>query len=317
MNKHILNELYHQYSQKLLEKRDFEELLIRHIMDNLRYFNLGSWEKDESMDYISWVYPRLSKAIDSFNEISATFETYIGTLIRWSAKEYRTRRMDRQIAEQAVWASRQSNSYVHEEEPEYCKDGDAGKEEKKEIQPYNNPRQLLILILKCYYYLSDNFLERLAPRVGMEKEELKKLVENVREQRTQRDDEVQRMKEHIHSQFYRCMVYERKMNAIRENQILFLSTEKKYNKARQRLALMKKRLATLRLDATNRQIALVLGTSKGTIDSNYHALREKAKTPEGINSMKPLPPIEPPPPGKRNPKARRRKRGVRPPVLGQ
>jgi FixJ family two-component response regulator len=46
-------------------------------------------------------------------------------------------------------------------------------------------------------------------------------------------------------------------------------------KARKRLEGMRNRLASIRTDPTNRQVAEVIGISKGSVDSGLHALKTK------------------------------------------
>jgi len=291
-----LNDLYRQYSRGLLKKKNFEELLLRIILDDLKFFNLYKWKKDDCLDFLSWVYPRLSRSIDAYNKNGATFESYICSLIRWSAREYRSRHRERQTAEQAVWMARFPELYAHEDEPDYLDERNDNAMPNPDTKPVKNPRQSLILILKCYYCLSDDFLDRLAPRVGMKKERLKKMVESLRKQRTRRDEASHIMRENIHSQYYRCIVYENKLKSLTANSVTYLKVESQLQKARRRLEAMRGRLAKLRQEATNMQIANVLGVAKGTVDSNFYALKTRMQAMEDI-----LPSETPAEPGSYNP----------------
>jgi RNA polymerase sigma factor (sigma-70 family) len=282
MKKNSLNDLYMKYSQGLLKKKEFEGLLFKAILDNLQYFNLYQWKKDDCMDYLSWLYPRLSRAVDTYKNNGATFESYVGTLIRWSAREYRSRRENQITAEQMVWMAKFSDTHVNEEEPDYfLPNGDTGSQ-GKEIKPVKNPRQVLMLILKCYHYCSDDFLNRLAPSIGIEKNKLKQMVDSLRRQRIRHDETHRLMRERIHSQYYRCVVYEKRLGALSENSVMYSKTKIQLQKARQRLDAMRKRLAKLRMEATNLQIAKILGIKKGTVDSNLHALRTRLQSASDV-----------------------------------
>jgi DNA-directed RNA polymerase specialized sigma24 family protein len=46
-------------------------------------------------------------------------------------------------------------------------------------------------------------------------------------------------------------------------------------KARRRLAAMRKRLAAIRMEATNNQVAEIMGLSKGTVDASLHNVKRK------------------------------------------
>ena len=282
-----LNDLYEQYSQGTIDKKQFEGMLFRTILADLKYFNLYRWKKDDCLEFLSWFYPRLSRAIDSYNKNGATFESYISTLLRWSAREYRTRHAIRKTAETAVWVARYPEMYTHENEPGYSDDEDPDSEDKNPGNVNNvqisgpeqakNPRQLLMLILKCYCYISDDMLERIAPRVGMEKDELKQLIEKIRNQRIQHDEAIRLMKERIHSQYYRCIVYENRLRTESKNTIMYMQLKTKLHKARIRLNAMRKRLAKFRMEATNQQVAEAIGTSKGTVDSSMYVLKTAQK----------------------------------------
>jgi hypothetical protein len=271
-----------KYSQGLIEKKEFEGQLFKAILENLQYFNLYRWKKDDCMDYLSWFYPRLSRAIDSYKNNGATFESYLGTLIRWSAREYRSRLENQITAEQMVWMAKLSDVHVHEEEPDYFIQNGDTHSPGPEIKPVKNPRQILMLILKCYHYCSDDFLNRLAPSVGIEKNKLKQMVDTLRRQRIRQDETNRLMRERIHSQYYRCVVYEKRLGTLSENSVMYGKTKIQLQKARQRLETMRKRLAKLKMEATNLQIAKILGIKKGTVDSNLHALKTRMQGGEKV-----------------------------------
>ena len=277
MKKNIMNELYDKYQQGLLDKKEFEDMLVKAILANMRYFNSYRWKKDECMDYLSWFYPRLSRAIDTFKSTQATFKSYIGTLLRWSAREYQSRRENHDAAENSVWEAKLPELYVREEEPDYLKADTTDGIQKPDGKPARNRRQLLILALKCYYYCSDDFLERLAPSVGIKKEKLRHMVDNLRRQRIRKEETHRLMQERIHSQYYRCIVYEKRLKTMPENTAIYNKLETQLQKARSRLDAMRQRMAKLKLEATNEQIAQLLGLSKGTVDSNLHALKTRMK----------------------------------------
>jgi DNA-directed RNA polymerase specialized sigma24 family protein len=264
-----LNNLFTQYVKGILEKRDFEGLIFKTILQNSRYFYLFDGDEEETIDYLCWLYPRLSAAIKNYKETGASFSGYICALVRCSVKEYLSRRADHYITEYAAWTAQAVDMEARESEPEYP--------ENPEPKVILNPRQVLILLLKSYYFVSDDFLERIAPSIGVEKEKLKKMIEDLRKQRTQREEEIRILKERIHCQFYRCIAFEKRLHAVAQDSIYYEKMQTCLERARGRLAAMRKRLAGIRLDATNQQIAEVLGISKGTVASGLFALRSRLK----------------------------------------
>ena len=60
-----------------------------------------------------------------------------------------------------------------------------------------------------------------------------------------------------------------------ENTAAAVKLKQRLEKARLRLETMRKRLAGIRSDATNSQVAEVIGISKGAVDASLHHLKTK------------------------------------------
>ncbi|MDR1618694.1 MAG: hypothetical protein LBS06_06560 [Treponema sp.] len=273
-----LNDLFKQYSRKNLEKRHFEELIFKSVLEDYQRYHLFDGDREEFIDYLCWLYPRISHSIDNYRDMGASFGAYVGALIRCSVKEYRFREVDRRVAECSAWTIHASefpsrnwadNTMAADAEPEYG--------EQPPAVMVSNLRQILILLLKSYYFVSDDFAARAAPIIGMEKETLKGLLDRLRKQRTKRDEAVRNLQERTHCQFYRCIIFESRLRAMPTDLACHAKMKIRLERARQRLTAMKKRLAGIRMDATNRQISELLGVSKGAIDANLHALRMRWK----------------------------------------
>ncbi|MDR0622873.1 MAG: hypothetical protein LBG10_00390 [Treponema sp.] len=263
-----LNDLFRQYTWGNLEKKQFEGLIFECILENYQCFHLYDWDRDDYVDYLCWLYPRMSRAIDNYRETGSTFEAYIFAMVRWSAREYRSRLADHHVTEHTAWMLHSSELPVHDIEPEYLPPEPGQK-------TVANPRQILLLLLKSYYFVSEDFLGRAAPCLGMDKKQLSDMIHKLRELRIKREEEIRSLQERIHCQFYRCIIFEKRLNAVPENSAHYIKMKARLTRARNRLEAMRKRLTGIRLDATNRQIAEVLGIPKGTVDSNLSALKNR------------------------------------------
>jgi hypothetical protein len=283
-----LNELYSSYISAKMNKRQFEENLYTNMISNYSYFSYG-WKKDDFVDYMCWLYPRITKAIDHYRDTGSSFEAYMRAMLHLSVKEFRSRRKEYRMMDYAAWLDLTADSeevqhtgkyqqpeMVHSPEMKY---GDI----KMDVR-IDNPRQILILILKSYYFLSEDFLERAAPLVGMEKEKLRKMVDFLRKRRLKREDEIQRLREHISSQFYRCLALKRRLFSAPEDQSVCNRIKERLARSQIRLKAMRERLSKIRMEATNLQIAEAIGVPKGTIDSNLHALRVRMGSEQGFDS---------------------------------
>lgn len=269
----LLNDLYAQYAAGLLEKKEVETGIFEMITKTPRRFNLHRWQKDEYGDFLSWLYPRISKSIDTYHVTGASFNAYIYSMINWAVKEYRSLQMEQQIAEYATLTAGCSDQYVYEDEPEYIEVEE--QEPQAEVKRVANPRQLLMLVLKYYGFVSDDFLDRIAPCLGEGKERLKKMVDKLRVWGLNRDSKKRQMQERIYSQYYRCIKCEKKMKTLNKDSPLWGQTETQLKKAETRLAALRKQFSGIRTEATNAQIANILGVSKGTVDSSLFAVKRQ------------------------------------------
>lgn len=306
----VLNELYHQYVKGSLDRKEFEGRIFSTILKNAQYFYFTNWGKDEYVDYLCWLYPRLHNAIDNYREKGYSFSTHIAALIRFSTKEYRSRQVNDYITEFAAWTVHTADMEVHSQTPGYLTEPDVemdqpGSTEKSALQvsgrtaetaktqaanmPLDNPRQVLLLLLKSYYFVSDDFLERIAPAIGMETEKLREMIEKLRLWRTRRDENIETLRERIVCQFYRCIVFEKRLCTVTEGTIQHERLTNSLKRARERLSRMRRRLAGIRVDATNQQVADLLGITKGAVASNLYALRNRTNKPKPDPDEDPAP----------------------------
>jgi hypothetical protein len=271
-----LNTLHGQYSRGVLERKRFEELLIESILENHQRFHPRRWAREDYIDYICWLYPRMRRAIDNYRDIGASFENYITAMVLRSVREYRSRHVARDLSEYAAWTFKTADSEVHEQEPDYPDESPAL---KMVIVPPSNARkisqQILILVLKSYYFVSDDLLCRVAPLIKIEKEKLVEMITALRAMRIQHDTAIRGLQERLCGQFYRCLAYEERLRGALNNAVQYANMKFRLERARRRFRLMRQRLASMRLDATNRQVAEILGLSKGTVDSTLSLFRKR------------------------------------------
>ncbi|MDR2741152.1 MAG: hypothetical protein LBB98_03240 [Treponema sp.] len=262
-----LDSLLREYNEGKLNKKKLEGIIFEYILKNSKLFKLQRWPKDECIDFLCWLYPRIGRAIDKYRNKGSSFDAYVNTMVRWATKEYVRTDTIHRITEQTYWDECTRDMAVYEREPAY---GDAAS-----FKSINNPRQALLLLLKSYYFISEDFIDRAAPVIGMKKEKLKHLVERVRDVRLHHDEAMKNTQEHIHTLYYRCISFERQLNATVKGSISYEKTKKRLEQARKRLASMRNRSKRMRSQPTNQQVAQVLGLPKGTVDSNLFAIRVK------------------------------------------
>ncbi|MDR2053468.1 MAG: hypothetical protein LBP80_08645 [Treponema sp.] len=261
-----------QFCEGEISKKELEGFIFEYILSNYRNFYLNDWEEDECVDFLCWLYPRLSRAIDNYRYEGASFTAYISALIRLSAREFRTMEKEHRLIERTYWNAAAEDMFVRNSEPDYLSESVP----KKPFRPVTNPRQALILLLKSYSFISDDFIARAAPAIGMKKETLMRLVENLKDIRFEQDLEIRSLRERIYGQYFRCKTFEHRRNASPEGTPRHFIMQKRLERAEKRLKNMKKTLRAIKSGASNRQVAGILGVSKGTIDSNIYAVKNRS-----------------------------------------
>jgi len=279
-----LNELYAQYTGGLLTREVFESAIFKIIKKNIYQLGLAGWNREEREDFISSIYPRISRAINKYQETGSSFEVYINTLVRLTAKEFCANAARSYARETAAWITQIPDMYACENETEYDAHSEAEAEPAenpskdpavKPAEKPKNPRQLLILILKCCNYVTADFLDRVAPQLDIEPEDLRAMIDRLKKQGEQRITEFSLMRERVSNQLYRCIFYQKELEALTENSITAQRLRKRLEHGRVRLRRMRRRLARARLDPSNLQIAQLLGLSKSTVDSVLYILRSR------------------------------------------
>jgi len=266
----VLNDLYADYSAGLLNKKDFEGSIFRTIRENVHCFGLVGWNREDSDDYVSSLYPRISRAIDSYQEMGSSFESYIGSMVRLTAREYRSRKMRSYCEETAAWIAHIPEMYVCENEIEYNEQTAA---ERDGFIKMTTPRQLLILILKCSNHVSADLLEKVAPRLGIQPDVLNEMVNHLKRLHEKRAMDIIALREKMNNQFYRCILCEKKLQTLMPDSPLAQRLRRQLKTGRIRLEKTRQHLARSRLDPSNSQIAKLLGITKGTVDSVLYNLR--------------------------------------------
>jgi hypothetical protein len=269
-----LNHFYGQYALGLLGKKEFEGLIFKTVLGNRRYFHFFDGDENETIDYLCWLYPRLSQAVINYKETGASFSAYISAMVRLSAREYRSRETDHHITEYAALTAQALDMEVRSPDVVYPEP------ERPQPRPIMNPRQIMLLVMKSYHFISEDFLDRIAPAVGMAREQLKDMMDEMQKIRACREEEIRLQQERVYCQFYRCITFEKRLCAAARDSARRQRMQGQLERAQERLAGMRKRLTGVRVDATNQQIADVLGIAKGSVASGLFAVRSHWRSNE-------------------------------------
>ena len=275
----VLSELYQQYIDGNLSKQEIDGGIFRYLLDNHERYRVFEGNRDRWDEFLSWLYPRLSRAVELYRNMGSSFDAYITGIVQAASKEYRTREADHKITEYACWQARAEELLLHEAESDYLD------HPKHFVIPSDiKPRQLLLLLLKSYFYASDDLVNQVSSAIGMKPEEIRSLVEELRKRRAEKEAEILSLRERVHCQYYRCLAYQRRMFTAQPGTEYHDKMKDRFKRAKQRFLTMKKRLMGMRMDASNRMIAEVMGIPKGTVDSGLFAVKNRQAQIESLRA---------------------------------
>jgi hypothetical protein len=235
---------------------------------------LHSLEREERKEFLSWFYPRMVAAVDKYREKDGSFHSCLFRILMVSLKEFKRVNSQHKTTEFAYWNESLSHNhpyhhYVTDEEADYPSD--------TAVVHIENKKEVLMLLLKGYFHVTDNFVERAAPVLCMPKEEIFVMINKMKLKRAERDAEIAVMIENVHSQHFRVLSYEHQIQNIHPDCARYAVLKKRLERHRQRYQAMRERLKKVKRSASNREVAEVLGLPKGTVDANLAHLQQRYK----------------------------------------
>ena len=261
--------MYQLYITGNLPRKDFEGKIFQYLLGNFDRYHVFDGKQCHWDDFLSWLYPRIVRAIDLYRDLGSSFDAYIAGIIHCASREYRYRETDHCITEYVCWQARAEEMVLRENENEYEHPEDVS------IPDDIKPRQILLLLLKSYYFVSDDYVNRVARAIGMDSGEVRGMIDELRKRRSEREAEIVNFRERVYSQHYRCLAYQKRMSTAQAGSLYHERMKIRFERARQRFFAMKKRLLGMRVDVSNRMIADVVGIPKGTVDSGLFAIKNR------------------------------------------
>jgi DNA-directed RNA polymerase specialized sigma24 family protein len=278
----ILDERFVDFTDGHISRHELESDIFSCVIENYQVFGITCKRRDEVIDFYAWAYQRLSGAINRYEDVGANFSSYIYGILRYSFKEYSRVSAAHSNIEKSTWEeiamqavsdghtnySTGTNDYDEDE----CENVLAEfKLNNKAIENLKrNPRQILILLLKSYYFISERLMQKVAEITHVPIERIAALVQEVRELRVKQDEKVVKIEERLTTEFHHCMFYKKRLQDGTNSEEICASAAISLERCERRIAKLRERLANINLSATNRQIADVLGIAKGTVDSSVY-----------------------------------------------
>ena len=265
-----LTESYRLYLAGDLPKKSFQAMIFKHLLGSFDQFRIFSGNREHWNDFLSWLYPRLARAVDLYRDKGSSFDAYITRLVNSAAKEYRCREADHNVTEYVCWRARAEDNMLLDSEPEYLEG-----HKNASIPSDINPRQILFLLLKSYFFVTEDFAKRVSMTIGMNPGLVLDMIDELRRRRAKKEATIMSLRERIHCQHYRCLAYQKRMLSAQPETDYYERMKYRFERAQKRYHSMKKRLGGMRMSASNRMVADVLGVPRGTVDSSLFAIKNR------------------------------------------
>jgi len=296
-----LNDLHARYTNGLIERNIFEGMIFTAIRDS--FPSIPGIGREDAEDCVSWLYPRITRAVDRYRDDGSCFEAYIQAMVRLAAREFRAMRTHGYNTETSAWISLLPDMRFRAEAAEPPAIYGESLPARPAAVPRNH-RQLLMLVLKCCRHVSDDFIRSASLRIGLDEAILRGMVAALNKDVMKYEARRESLREIANRHLCRRMYYENLMRVTRENPTRYQKAKIGSEIYRRKLDRTRERLAGVRLHPSNASIAEVLGISKGAVDSAIHRLRVQAREAERSAGMAPItPPKNVPRPRGRTPRS--------------
>jgi RNA polymerase sigma factor (sigma-70 family) len=245
-------------------------------------------DEDDCGAFFLFVYPRLLRTLERFQDRGKPFEWYLNSVLRWQLREYRRRRSASEeswmaAAQPGLWDAEARGAFRSRLAPaSLCLvDGQVGSLEAlwRACGPTVSRaagRRILFWAFKHPSALTAQDLEFLAAVSGIPESFLEAALRAVEDSLHEREQRLSGLYQRRNRAYARCLHLQARLQ--RE-----LDPERKaqahlrLDKALASLHRTARRLATARVLPSNREIARALEVPKGTVDSSLYWLRRRAE----------------------------------------
>lgn len=251
------------------------------------------WDEDACSEFFLYVHPRLLRALGRFRDQGVPFETYLSSVLQWQAISFARRRKK----DEQAWAmgARLASEAAPESDPEadeprepwrFVARPPASSRIPRAPLGASERRRMVFLVLKCCRRLASDDLAAAAEVAGVPTDRLTGLIERLRAGMEPVERRLAALRERRNQAFSEARILEVELAESPEPADAE-RLRRRLEAANRRMKAAVARMARVRRDPTNREIAQALGVPKGTVDcalvqlkrklaSGYHPDRERS-----------------------------------------
>jgi len=231
------------------------------------------WDEDACSEFYLFFHPRLLRVLDRFRDQGKPFESYLSSVLHWQARSFVRRRKK----DERAWAMGFRLVPAAEPDPQEMT-GPAGSPAPCRLElPRLGPsdrKGLLYLVLKCCRRLDPGGIDAAAAATGLDPRRLSGMVEQLRAGLEPVERRLVVLRERRNRAFSDARLLEAEL-AGQPDDGTAEALRLRLAAANRRMNTAMVRMARVRRDPTNREVARVLGVPKGTVDSGLFWLKRR------------------------------------------
>ena len=186
----LLETLYENFEKGKISKEEIKKQTLEIVFKEKKYFRLYNLDNDFESEVLIMLNSQLDRILTTFDSTKSSYSTYIVYVVETIKKNIYLKTVKYKSQEAALikYASKEQESYLSEQTPEYNINKDKlNINFNKLVNEYSSKNlstklKVLVLILKSCNYLTDNHLTQLSDEYNIPIMEINALVKIAKKQ---------------------------------------------------------------------------------------------------------------------------------------
>ena len=232
------------------------------------------WDEDACSEFYAWFHPRLVRVLGRFRDQGRPFESYLVSVLHWQARSFarRLRRGDQAWAMGPRLVAAETTEDVMEDVTVDAAPAWPAPTPPRGTLADADRRALLFLVLKYCRRLDSSWLAAASAATGVASSRLAGLVELLRAGREPAECRLEALRLRRNGAYSRARILEHALARVTDTAEAE-ALRRRLEAARRCMAAALERMARVRRDPTNREVARALSVPKGTVDCGLFQLK--------------------------------------------
>ena len=193
------NAIFNSFLKGKISKKEAVNAILVYLFQNKLYFGLETMGEDDFNDFLIYLIPIIGKSFENYSKLECSFATYFQSIVRRNKKNFH-RKLLLQKSKQNFIYHISKLDYFDNLEKNDCKNLRV-EEEIDTKQSFSN-KQLLIIALKCAYFLDDDKIKKIAEKTGYHERYIWNLKKKIDTEMASRYEKNEKRIEAINRRYY-------------------------------------------------------------------------------------------------------------------